>query len=79
MAPSIKVENDECASHHLNGKAALKATKYSNGTAKPGEAIRDAIDMEQVRSHFPILSAEAVPVLFNNASGTVVLQDAVTV
>ncbi|PTB37272.1 hypothetical protein M441DRAFT_40049 [Trichoderma asperellum CBS 433.97] len=77
MSPSITTENGECASHHLNGKTATEATKYSNGAANPSETIRDAIDTEQVRSHFPILSSGET-VLFNNASGTVILRDAVT-
>lgn len=77
MSPSITTENGECASHHLNGQTATEATKYSNGAANPSETIRDAIDMEQVRSHFPILSSGET-VLFNNASGTVILRDAVT-
>lgn len=82
MAPSITAENGEFASsalaqdskhasHHLNGQT----TKCSNGYVT-GEAISDAIDMEQVRSQFPALSGETV--LFNNASGTVILRDAVT-
>ncbi|KAL7953839.1 putative NRPS-like enzyme [Trichoderma compactum] len=73
---SVNVQNNNHASQHLNGQNTLEATYSSIYTAKFGEAVHDAIDMNQVRSHFPVLSGETV--LFNNASGTVVLRDAVT-
>lgn len=73
---SVKAQNNNHASQHLNGHNTLEATYSSTYTAKFGEAARDAIDMNQVRSHFPVLSGETV--LFNNASGTVVLGDAVS-
>lgn len=75
--PSVKVQNNNHSSQHLNGQNTSEATYSSSYTAKFGEAVRDAIDMNQVRSHFPVLSGETV--LFNNASGTVVLGDAVAV
>lgn len=73
---SVKVQNNNLASQHLNGQNTSDVTYSSVYKAKFGEANRDAIDMNQVRSHFPVLSGETV--LFNNASGTVVLGDAVT-
>ncbi|KAK0761737.1 hypothetical protein N5P37_004536 [Trichoderma harzianum] len=74
---SGKVQNNNHASQHFNAQNALGVTYSSIYKAKFGEASRDTIDMNQVRSHFPVLSGETV--LFNNASGTVILGDAVTI
>ncbi|KKP05392.1 hypothetical protein THAR02_02497 [Trichoderma harzianum] len=74
---SVKAQNNNHASQHLNGQNTTDVTYSSTYTTKSGESIRDAIDMSQVRSHFPVLSGETV--LFNNASGTVVLGDAVAI
>ncbi|KAL5083988.1 hypothetical protein Trisim1_000721 [Trichoderma cf. simile WF8] len=74
---SVKVQNNNHASQHLNGQNTTDMTYSNIYTTKYGVSIRDAIDMSQVRSHFPVLSGETV--LFNNASGTVVLGDAVAI
>ena len=47
----------------------------SNGTEVTGTTPRDVIDVDMVRSHFPVLGGETIPL--NNAAGTVVLKDAI--
>ncbi|KAI9715672.1 MAG: putative secondary metabolism biosynthetic enzyme [Candelaria pacifica] len=48
---------------------------WSNATADTKKTLHDVIDVEQIRSHFPILGGETIP--FNNAAGTVVLKDSI--
>ncbi|KAF7616245.1 putative NRPS-like enzyme [Aspergillus flavus] len=46
-----------------------------NGTAQAETPLENVIDVESVRSHFPVLGGETAA--FNNASGTVVLKEAI--
>ncbi|PIG90182.1 NRPS-like enzyme [Aspergillus arachidicola] len=47
----------------------------TNGTAQAETPLDNVIDVESVRSHFPVLGGETAA--FNNASGTVVLKEAI--
>jgi len=47
----------------------------SNGTEITSTTPRNVIDVDMVRSHFPVLGGETIP--FNNAAGTVVLKEAI--
>ncbi|OAA52945.1 Pyridoxal phosphate-dependent transferase, major domain protein [Cordyceps fumosorosea ARSEF 2679] len=59
--------------YHQNGVSQDEAPRC---TLCAKEAPRDVLDMEEVRSHFPILK-QGTTVPFNNAAGTVVLKEAV--
>lgn len=52
-----------------------KETTISKGESTVAMDFEDIIDAKKVRSYFPALAGG--PALFNNASGTVVLKDAV--
>jgi hypothetical protein len=53
----------------------LASLNLLNGTSGNKFTYRDAIDVDEVRSHFPVLGGETIP--FNNAAGTVVLKEAI--
>ena len=61
---------------HDNGTTTMQLTN-GRSTQKSSERLqsKDFIDVETVRACFPGLPAETA--LFNNASGTVVLKDAI--
>lgn len=44
-------------------------------TARNSTDHQDVINVDEVRSHFPVLGGETIP--FDNASGTVVLKEAI--
>ncbi|KHO01264.1 Pyridoxal phosphate-dependent transferase, major domain protein [Metarhizium album ARSEF 1941] len=58
-----------------DGSSKSDAAQCAVCTAKARKVAKDAIDMDRVRSHFPVLGGKTVP--FNNAAGTVVLKDAI--
>ncbi len=85
MAPtavsSTELENGHNLSAHLSEapvparKPRLAQNGFSNGTAGINTTPHDVIDVDSIRSHFPVLGGETIP--FNNAAGTVVLNDAI--
>lgn len=74
-ALSTTVQYRNNVSKHINGNSNSKEAQCVICTVKASKNANDAIDMDQVRSHFPVLGGKTVP--FNNAAGTVVLKDAI--
>ncbi|KAE8316437.1 hypothetical protein BDV41DRAFT_573721 [Aspergillus transmontanensis] len=56
-------------------KYSVPLSSDKNGTTQAETPLDNVIDVESVRSHFPVLEGEMAA--FNNASGTVVLKEAI--
>ncbi|GAB1192627.1 hypothetical protein APSETT444_001820 [Aspergillus pseudonomiae] len=63
------------SSLHDVDKDSVPLSSGTNGTTQSETPLDNVIDVESVRSHFPVLGGETAA--FNNASGTVVLKEAI--